>query len=431
MSCAQVIYNRDLFTHIVSYLSVEELKVVAEKFRGLLHYDYIVPTKHTLVYGEVQSGKTGKIMDYIQRYMPQLPKLLILQNNVFMQNQYVRALKSRQISYTVIHGQTKTREYRQEQVIVLINNKYRKNALLEYLAKNKYSLKQFCLILDESDQYLHSIRRNPIFTTAKHVLHVTATPFHYKKFPLDDMVMLKPRNNYVGLKEVVFREIMISNTHYENYVVDMHACMYNIIGQQFTSVPDGKGIMMITCFNKIVTMKEQASILSRRHPSMPVIVVTMNIFVYVNGVIDMTIKKKNIQKLFDMFDHKNIIVIANRLSNRGINYTNSTYTRHITHQISVASNNYTSFIQKCRIFGVRESNEPRPVLYCIKSTTDGYYDKLINRLDTVSKIKQQPDKIKNTVRMLKQMCKERGIKGYSKLRKGELIALLQDELDER
>ena len=83
----RVIYNRDLFTYIVSFMPRDQLKVLVDQFRQYVHYDYIVPTKHSLMYGQVQSGKTGKIMSYITGYKPEIPKVLMVPNNLFMLKQ--------------------------------------------------------------------------------------------------------------------------------------------------------------------------------------------------------------------------------------------------------------------------------------------------------------------------------------------------------
>lgn len=429
---AKVLLNRDLFTNILSFLSENQLKILVPKFRPNVHYDYIAPTSHTLVYGQVQCGKTSKIMDYIQKYRPSLPKIVVIQNNLFMLNQYIRALKNKNISYKIINNEISTQMYKEEQVLLIIHNKFRMNALVKYLDTNRSAIKKFCLVLDESDQYLKKIQNHRIFKDAKNVLHVTATPFRYQKsFKVDNMVVLKPRNNYVGLNDVEIKEMALFKNPEEPtsvYTTKLRMCINAIIAKDF--IKKQAGIMLITCFRFVADMKSEAQRISIKHPTIPVVVLTTTSCVYLNGFVRMQMNEKNVQKLFDRFKN-NVILIANRLSNRGVNYTDSSYTKHITHQISLSSNNYTSFIQKCRIFGTRPINSNKPVMYCIVNDNRiGYCEKLKTKLKEMTGklvITEEPPKASNlTVRILKQICRENKIKKYSKLRKEELIRILQE-----
>jgi hypothetical protein len=180
-------------------------------------------------------------------------------------------------------------------------------------------------------------------------------------------------------------------------------------------------------------MKNAGTSLSLIFPSIPIVVLSTKIYVILNGVIT-CYTVKNIQLFMDKFNkHSHVIVIANRLSTRGMNYTNSTYSRFITHQISMANSSYTNFLQKCRIFGIRNNNTKGKVYCMILSENKCCY---VNNLK--KKITQTIDKITNlnippmpkpkkiTIKELKVICKNNKLKRYSKLKKDEIIQLLNN-----
>lgn len=426
----RVANNRDLLTHIFAYLDDVTLKHIIPQFYGNLHYKYIEPCMHTLVYGEVQSGKTGKIIQYIKTYRPTIPKILILQNSTVMLMQYVQALNIHHIPYKIIDSKSGTQRFHNESVILAIHNKYRVNALHKYLKFNENYMSMYNIILDESDQYLHKIKNQRVFKEAKRVLHVTATPFRYKSINIDEIVTIRPKENYVGLKDVIFQEEMLYPE------LPLHQCVGSIIKKDFIQKPTG--MMLITSWPFVTQMKNAAIYLSIKYKTIPIIVLTSKFFEYVNGA-NKVVPAKNIQQLIEKYNnHSHVILIANRLSNRGINYTNANYTRNITHQISNATSNYTSFIQKCRIFGVRQQSSPKPIIYCIlKGVNAGYVNKLTNKLkqinnqlqqNTLPTLPTQPteNNKKITIPYLKKICRENSIRGFSKLKKDQLIELITE-----
>lgn len=424
-------FNRDLFTYILSFMEISEVKKLVRYFRSNVHYDYINPTIHTLVYGEVQSGKTRKIMEYIQMYRRELPKIVVIQNNLFMLNQYIKSLEHNCISYKVLSKNSCRDDYNQERVLLILNNKFRMGAMGKYMNNNKYSLKSYCLILDEADQYIKKIQDSWIYQNALNVLHVTATPFRYKHIlDFDNVVKLKPDSNYIGINNISIKQTFVDKFPELSYVSRLRNRIHTIIKEDFMKQPEG--VMLITCFRFVRVMKYEALRLSSTYSDTVVIVITSKILIYLNGAIYSTRKNTNLQKLFDELKGR-VILIANRLSNRGVNYTNSNYTKYITHQISMASNNHTNFIQKCRIFGIRPTKS-NPILYCIINDTrmSSFVNKLKRKVEQVAQI-CQPDVIENipkqkkiTVRELKQLCKQNHIKRYSKLRRNELLDLLQE-----
>ncbi len=197
-----------------------------------------------------------------------------------------------------------------------------------------------------------------------------------------------------------------------------------------------QGFMLINCFTRINQMINTASDLSQRYSNYPFIVLSTNTHIIINGETRI-VKTKNIQQLIDSFNNeRHIVIIANRLSNRGINYTNNDYSRHITDQISFGKGTYTNFIQKCRIFGIhrggdeiREDN--KPTIYCLSKADNPFYiDKLKKRLNYLNKKLTEvevPKPIKEkkiTVNQLKILCRKNNIRGFSKLKRIELIELL-------
>jgi hypothetical protein len=437
MPYSSVIKNHYLFSYIVSFLSDKNLKQLAKGPLGYLIHEFVVPTSHTLIYGQVQSGKTAKIIEYVKNYRSDVPKILVMQNSLSMLKQYTMCLKANNISYKVINKSSAKEELGQEKVLLTMNNKFRMSALSKYIDKNKYKFNKFNMILDESDQYLKNMSKNIIFNKAKHVLHVTATPFKYQtnlkyksKFEVDEVIMLKPKNDsYLGINDVkIIEKILPLPTTDSNILNEI--C--NIINLDFNL--KSEGIMLLTCFRFVSVMRSSALSLSLRYTRIPIIVLSTKTTVYLGGLTGV-IKDNNVKNIFDKFKkYSHVIIIANRLSNRGINYTDSTYTRHITHQVLLASSNYTSFLQKCRIFGLRNQITIQPVIYCLVNNDKNlnFADKLKNKIQQLTNrllIKdEEVVKVKKvtTIQKLKQICRENGIRGYSGLKKLQLIELLEN-----
>lgn len=439
MQYSSVIKNHYLFSYIVSFLSDKNLKQLAKGPLGYLIHEFVVPTSHTLIYGQVQSGKTAKIIEYVKNYRSDVPKILVMQNSLSMLKQYTMCLKANNISYKVINKSSAKEELGQEKVLLTMNNKFRMSALSKYIDKNKYKFNKFNMILDESDQYLKNMSKNIIFNKAKHVLHVTATPFKYQtnlkyksKFEVDEVIMLKPKNDsYLGINDVkIIEKILPLPTTDSNILNEI--C--NIINLDFNL--KSEGIMLLTCFRFVSVMRSSALSLSLRYTRIPIIVLSTKTTVYLGGLTGV-IKDNNVKNIFDKFKkYSHVIIIANRLSNRGINYTDSTYTRHITHQVLLASSNYTSFLQKCRIFGLRNQITIQPVIYCLVNNDKNlnFADKLKNKIQQLTNrllikdeevVKVKVKKV-TTIQKLKQICRENGIRGYSGLKKLQLIELLEN-----
>jgi hypothetical protein len=427
----KVMNNKDLLTNILSYIDdVEKKSLLTDKgsLRPNVHYEYIVPQHHMLLYGQVQSGKTKKIMDYIKNYKNNFIKIIVIQNSVSMLTQYEQILKTQSIKYKIINNQTSKTRYKQEEVIITIHNKYRMNMLTDYLKQNQINLHKCCMVLDESDQYLEKIKNENIFKEVKNVLHVTATPFKYvKRFKPDKVVVIKASSEYIGIDKVNMVPIALP----EGWdILEMSIEIRRILSEHF--FVKEKGFMLINCFTRIQQMINEGNDLSRRHPNVPIIVLTTNTHIILNGE-SQIVKTKNIQQLIDRFNNSpHIVIIANRLSNRGINYTNNDYSRHITDQISIGKGTYANFIQKCRIFGIHKDIDiqNKPTIFCL-STKPDYIHRLKRRIEilneklTGEKPREKPIKEKKiTVKQLKILCRANNIRRYSKLKRAELIELL-------
>jgi len=439
MYAHKVLYNKDLFTHILGYLDNNQTIVILNSFRGLIHYNYLNPTTQMLLYGQVQSGKTAKIMDFITKFKTDKLKILIIQNNTLMLNQYVKTLSQRGITYKIIEPNYMIHHYNREQVLITINNKYRLSTLNDFIRYN--NIANYSLILDESDQYLSRIHTNPVFKMSTDTLHVTATPFIYgKKFEIDKIIKIRPKSNYIGMNQVKINTIKlnIADTNVNPMLITqikgiIEMQIINIVNQDFFTVKEG--LMLINCFTKVADMRHLASTLTVQYKNIPIIVFSTKTYMYLDGMLKRITKVKNIQRFTDEFANvSHAIFIAGRLSNRGINYTNTTYSRCITHQISLGNGDYTSFIQKCRIFGNRNGSISdsgvQPTLYCliIYKKQNNFVENLMKRFSSLendqTQTQSQSQNQTKTLKQLKILCKENNIKKYSKLRKNEIIELL-------
>lgn len=440
-----VFYNKDLFTNILSYLDNNDfhIKQKINAFRGLLHYDYIRSTTQLLLYGQVQSGKTSKIMDFVTKFKCNKLKILVIQNNILMLNQYVKALSHRGITHKVIGTNDSLQIYENEQVLITIYNKFRIKTLNTFIKQN--NITNYSLILDESDQYLNRIKVENVFKHSKEILHVTATPFIYaSNFQTDKVIKINPKWNYIGLNQVKINEVNMCDDNSKKSIVMK---ISEIVRNDFLKTK--VGLMLINCFARIKDMKKLASSLSFAYKNIPIVVFSNKTYIYLNGP-KLVSKVTNFQKFIDNFVNINhAIFIAGRLSNRGINYTNSDYSRYITHQISIGGGNYTNFIQKCRIFGNRnlemighDDSAIRPTIYCIirEKNHQKFVKYLMNKVRMLEKNLNVDTDVKpdrdfelslNTVKQLHLLCKEKNIKNYSKLKKNDIIELIRkhDEME--
>lgn len=380
----KTIYNKELFTHILSFLDNRECNNIICSFKHMIYFDNIRCAQNILLYGQVQSGKTSKIIDFIL-YSKNI-NILVIQNSRLMLSQYTHSLSANNIKYVVINSLSTYDEYKGQKVLIILNNKFRRTHLNYYIKNN--NITNYSLILDESDQYLNKIKDESIFKKARDILHVTATPFKIKNIcPIDMFVKIEPKHNYVGLNQVQFKQIDMYENKDDDKDTQILQEITNIINKDFINIQEGQGLMLINCFSKITKMCFIANHLSLKFIQIPFVVVATNTYLYYNGK-RRILTIKNIQQIIDLFKNTNAILIAGRLSNRGINYTDSSYSRNITHQISIPNGDYTNYIQKCRILGIRNNNTNniRPTIYnlILQKKHVNFMDKLFKLLDNCS-----------------------------------------------
>jgi len=273
----------------------------------------------SLVYGQVQSGKTSMIFNLIQQST--LPCVLIIQNSLLVLQQYKQRMDTQRISYSTVYQHNPSAK-----VTILMNNSHQYSKYIPPL--------HFSLIMDESDLTRH----NPLLPLSTNQFHVTATPFRYKPI-FDRIIRITPPEDYYGIEKVNY----LNKPYDECGTTD-----YLPIVDDFTA-NDG-GILLISEFNFVSEMHSQAGILSLKF-DLPILVLSTQKKIYRRGKSNM-VSENNISKIIDSISNKHIIVIANRMANRGLSFTSTDFRTHITHQVFGKWHSITSFLQKSRIFGV-------------------------------------------------------------------------------
>jgi hypothetical protein len=259
--------------------------------------------------------------------------LLVIQNSELVRKQYEQRFAKEGVRHQVIRKSTTGIT---ERVVILMNNK---NQLAKYMALNPP--KTYAILLDESDlTQFHPLRAN-----AAVEIHVTATPFHYRSGTFDVIEFVEKHPNYYGLDKVLLKPIPKE--------ID-----YFAIVNEFRTT---RGILLINTFTRIEEMRTAAMNLSSAHPTVPVILLTTHKGVYVNR--DFTrLRGNSLNRILDRYaEEPHVIIVANRMATRGISFSNSDHTTHITHQVS-KPNTITGFLQKCRILGIYQ-DLPQLTLY--------------------------------------------------------------------
>jgi len=136
----------------------------------------------SLVYGQVQSGKTSMIFNLIQQST--LPCVLIIQNSLLVLQQYKQRMDTQRISYSTVYQHNPSAK-----VTILMNNSHQYSKYIPPL--------HFSLIMDESDLTRH----NPLLPLSTNQFHVTATPFRYKPI-FDRIIRITPPEDYYGIEKV-------------------------------------------------------------------------------------------------------------------------------------------------------------------------------------------------------------------------------------
>lgn len=308
--------------------------------------------KNILIYGNVQGGKTAEIFNYINENSS-CQKVLIIQNSLLVLKQYEQRLQSKNIDYQIIDRNTQ--EITKKLVLVL-NNKYRYNYFL------KVEPRRYILMLDESDQTIRSCS----IKTSKNVrktVHITATPFNSTLY--NRCIKVPENENYYGVEDLNINL---------NYADDNTGSVNKFLKTQ-------SGIMLINKYSYVSEMTYLAEKLTLQFQNVPIVLLTSEKIMLLNNQ-KRYVKQKSISKIIDSLqEHKHIIFIANRLSNRGLSYVSSDYTRHLTCQITRIRTNVTSFLQSLRILGIYNCKDKLNLELVISDYEEKLFEKHVKFLN--------------------------------------------------
>ena len=280
---------------------------------------------------------------------------MVIQNSLLVLKQYTQRFKSENIDYQII---TKKTEKIDKKVVLLINNSHR------YRYFKRIEPTRYILMLDESDQ---TIRVCPL--SAYKTFHITATPYNYpKKFNchFDRIIKIDKPENYYSI---------------DNLKVNVNNDDYSAV-RQFINAK-GKGMLLINRYFSISQMRQLANFLSGHQSSVPIVLLTSEKRLYLGNTVK-NIKQQSISKIIDSLEqHSKIIFIANRLSNRGLSYVSSDFSRHLTHQITRVKSTVGGFIQSLRILGIYNKDTPKLVLTIMEEDQEKFkrFKQFINDFD--------------------------------------------------
>lgn len=326
-----MIFPTEIIEQIV--LETQELRIADIFKKYISKYIYDKMEKNILIYGDVQSGKTKEIINYIKKEKDEY-KVLVLQNSLLVLKQYISRFKSENIKFQIISKNTKEIN---EKLIIIINNTHR------YQYFQNFNIKKYILMIDEADMCINSCPLEGY----KNV-HITATPYNFKSKKLvhyDREITVLKNKNYYDFNRL---SMMINDD-----VTD--------IVKNFLKI--NTGMMLINRYITIEEMNLCAVNLSSQFNSIPIIVLSSHKTCYLNSEQINLKQKLSVSQIIDMFnEHKHIIFIANRLANRGVSFVSTDYKRHLTHQITKVKSNLANYIQSIRLLGVYNDN-PTLTLY--------------------------------------------------------------------
>ena len=338
--------------------------------------------KNILIYGDVQGGKTAKIIKYIKendssvkvpcristasvkvpcRISTASVKVLVIQNSLLVLKQYEQRFKSQNIDYQIIDKNTTEIT---KNLVLILNNKYR------YSYFKKIEPLKYILILDESDQTIRScpLKNNK---TVRKIVHVTATPFNNVVY--DNCIQVPRHPDYYGLGDLNV------NLNTKDNEIDY----VNKFKRSET------GIMLINKYSYVTQMVSCANTLANSFVDTPIVLLTSEKTLYLHNT-KKILKFKSISKIIDSLkEHKHIIFVANRLSSRGLSYVSSDYTRHLTWQITKVRPNKASFLQSLRILGIYNSAKRLDLQLVISDYEEKLFQKhldFINNFDIQKKM---------------------------------------------
>jgi hypothetical protein len=366
----KVFQNRKILSKVFEFLGNDSIR---KEF---------LPTfnKQILIYGQVQSGKTAKIMEYIKNTDIKT-KILMIQNSLSMLAQYERALSSNKIEYRSVSNSNislavcHAKRVNSNIVLLVMNNNYRREALDIILSKVKINI--YSLIMDESDLYYKNLTNSSLYKKATECVHITATPFSsgYKAY-FDDVIMIPPKKEYISFNKLDIKFIPNVECEYKTTM--------DIIKKDFLNVT--QGIMLITIHNRVLQMENSCDYLAKQKLllNIPIVMLSSKNTLYFNNKIKELSRMSIPEIISKLENHSHIIFIANRLASRGVNYSDLNYSRHLTHQIIKKNDSKTNFIQRCRILGNKEGIREKLKLYCLNCDED-YFQTVLQKIDKMEK----------------------------------------------
>ena len=170
----------------------------------------------SLVYGQVQSGKTAMIIKLIRNSA--LPCVLIIQNSLLVLKQYMDRFALNGISFQTVND-----SYLHENVVIIMNNSTQYHKYMSFKRPDKFSL-----FMDESDL----TRDNPLVPLATNQFHITATPFKYLPI-FDNIITIDTPANYYGIERVqLLPKTYKKDTDYDMILSDFTASSGGIFAYQ-------------------------------------------------------------------------------------------------------------------------------------------------------------------------------------------------------
>lgn len=343
-------------------------RLVLYALRNVIDYDFLMGgIKHgrTLLYGPVQSGKTDAIIETLKTpYYRDLHKVLVIQNSLVVLKQYQERLSAHQVNFHVVTAKSiQVPAIATDTVLVLLNNSQR----LKHYTLMTCKPTRYVLLMDEADTSKSG--SHPLAHGATSEYYITATPFHnaYREDGyFNEVQQVAVSADYTGIRDIQIR--------YKAFPEAM---------QEFMGV--AQGMMLVNSETRVNRMVHLAQTVSEEYPTTPVILLTTQKWVYLNGT-RTRVKEMVLSKIIDRYvGYSHIVFVANRMSLRGLSYVSSDYQRRLTHQYSnFRKTSTTNCLQKMRLLGKGVTGVEKPVLYLTvegEATMKRRMARLIARVD--------------------------------------------------
>ena len=326
-------------------------------------------TFNTLLYGQVQSGKTQQMINLIQRYRTILPEfkiVILIQNSLLVLKQYQERFSNNNISYQVIDAQSIYIE--NTDVILILGNTYRINNF--YDCDN--TPEHYILFRDEADVKNDNSK---IFKNSYKCIDVTATPkdnIIYKK-----RIIIHPKSSYHGITECNNKIQLLVTFKTETTDENIVKFTERLFARQ-------NGILLMNNYFRFSQMKTLYLQCSKIFTNTPIILLTSKRSYMFNNKNHILPDNMPINHIIDKCKKlsNHIIIIAGRLASRGLSYVSTDYKLHITDQICTFKSR-TSFLQSLRICGNYDDQTQLNLIIILKNKTD--IAKINNAIDFIHK----------------------------------------------